>query len=118
MYEPKNWSARLVPRGRTVVGCECYCSPTPADRWWGLDDAALGRACIEAIAHPLGLLAGGRAEVVATIRLPRAWTLTDVDHLEAAAAPGRWLSGIDGLRVAQGGDVVLAIAAGEAAANA
>ena len=36
MYEPKNWSARLVPPGRTVVGCECYCSPSPDDRWWGL----------------------------------------------------------------------------------
>jgi protoporphyrinogen oxidase len=118
MYEPKNWSARLVPPGRTVVGCECYCSPTPDDRFWGLDDESLGRACIDAIAGPLGLLGGARAGVVDTIRLPRAWTLTDVDHLDAAAAPGRWLAQIDGLRVAQGGDVVLAIAAGEAAAAA
>lgn len=118
MYEPKNWSARLVPPGRTVVGCECYCSPTPDDRWWGLDDETIGRACVDAIAGPLGLLDGGRAEVVDTIRLPRAWTLTDVDQLDAAAAPGRWLARIDGLRVAQGGDVMLAIAAGEAAAGA
>jgi phytoene dehydrogenase-like protein len=118
MYEPKNWSARLVPPGRTVVGCECYCSPSPDDRWWGLSDEALGQACIDAIAGPLGLLAGARAEVVDTIRLPRAWTLADVDHLDAAAAPGRWLARIDGLTVAQGGDVVLAIAAGEAAATA
>ncbi len=116
MYEPKNWSARLVPPGRTVVGCECYCSPSPDDRWWGLADEALGQACIDAIAGPLGLLAGARAEVVDTIRLPRAWTLTDVADLDAAAAPGRWLAQIDGLRIAQGGDVVLAIAAGEAAA--
>jgi hypothetical protein len=118
MYEPRNWSARLVPPGRTVIGCECYCSPSPDDRWWGLGDAAIGRACIDAIGGPLGLLAGAGAETVDTIRLPRAWTLTDVDHLEAAAAPGRWLERIDGLRVAQGGDVVLAIAAGEAAVAA
>jgi protoporphyrinogen oxidase len=118
MYEPKNWSARLVPPGRTVVGCECYCSPSPDDRWWGLSDTAIGQTCIDAIAGPLGLLDGARAEVVDTIRLPRAWTLTDVDHFEAAAAAGRWLAQVDGLRVAQGGDVVLAIAAGEAAAKA
>lgn len=118
MYEPKNWSARLVPPGRTVVGCECYCSPSPDDRWWSLSDESLGRACIDAIRGRLGLLDGTDAWLVDTIRLPRAWTLTDVDHVEAAAAPGRWLARIGGLRVAQGGDVVLAVAAGEAATGA
>ena len=116
MYEAKNWSARLAPPGRTVLGCECYCSPTPADPTWGLSDVAVGAACIRAIRDRLDLLGDADGEVIDVIRLGRAWTLVDVDHLDAAAAAARWLAGIDGLSVAQGGDVVLAIAAGEAAA--
>ena len=118
MYEVGNWSARLVPPGRTVLGCECYCSPTPHDPVWGQSDTAVGAACIRAMRERLDLPAGADAQAVDVIRLARAWTLVDVDHLASAAAPAHWLAGIDGLHVAQGGDVVLAIAAGEAAGAA
>ena len=116
MYEVKNWSARLVPPGRAVLGCECYCAPTAEDPVWARSDAAVGVACIRTMRDRLGLPAGAVAEVVDVIRLARAWTLVNVDHVESTAAPADWLAGIDGLHVAQGGDVVLAIAAGEAAA--
>jgi len=117
LFEAKNWSDRLVPEGRTVLGCECYCAPSDDDPAWGLADAALGAACAAALADPLGLVTDpGAVETLEVVRIPRAWTLVDVDHLDAAAAPSRWLGGVDGLSVAQGGDVVLAIAAGERAA--
>jgi phytoene dehydrogenase-like protein len=117
LFEAKNWSERLVPQGRTVLGCECYCSPRDDDPAWGLDDAALGAACAGALADLLGLVGDRTAAATReVVRIPRAWSLVDVDAVDAAGAPGRWLDGIDGLTVAQGGDVVLAIAAGERAA--
>ena len=117
MFEVKNWSDRLVPPDRSVIGCECYCSPTDADPAWGLSDAALSRACAIAIGNPLGLLDDpGRVRPLQVVRLPRAWSLVDVDRMDEAAAPAHWLAGIDGLTIAQGGDVIQAIAAGEHAA--
>jgi len=119
MFEAKNWSRRLVPGGRTLLGCECYCSPRDDDPVWGLDDGALGIACARALAEPLGLVDDPDvAQLREVVRLPRAWSLVDVDRLEEAAAPAGWLADIGGLEVAQGGDVVLAIAAGEQAAAA
>jgi hypothetical protein len=77
----------------------------------------LSRACATAIGHPLGLLHDpGLVRPLQVVRLPRAWSLVDVDRMDEAAAPARWLAGIDGLTVAQGGDVIQAIAAGEHAA--
>jgi hypothetical protein len=117
MFETKNWSARLVPPGRTVIGCECYCAPDASDAAWSLDDEALGAACARALVDPLGLVEDqSLIRPLEVIRLPRAWSLVEADAIEAAGAPLRWVGEIDGLRVAQGGDVVLAIAAGEQAA--
>ncbi len=56
MFEPVNWSPELAPPGRTVVGMECYCQADADDPVWGLDDAALARACAAALVDPLGLL--------------------------------------------------------------
>ena len=118
MFEVKNWSNRLVPPGRTVIGCECYCSPTDADPAWGLSDAELSQACAAALVDPLGLLDDPSvAQPVQVVRLPRAWSLVDVDQLDEAAAPSHWVAGIAGLTIAQGGDVIQAIAAGEDAAR-
>ncbi len=118
MFEAKNWSDRLVPAGRTVIGCECYCTPERDDPAWGLTNAALSQACATALVAPLGLLDDpGRVQPLQVVRLPRAWSLVDVDHTDDAFAPAHWLAAIDGLTVAQGGDVILAIAAGEHAAT-
>jgi protoporphyrinogen oxidase len=119
LFEAPNWSRRLVREGMSIVGGECYCAPTPDDPSWGLDDAALGAACARALADPLGLVDDPeRVRPIDVIRLPRAWSLVDVDALEAAAEPARLLADVEGLRIAQGGDIVLAIASGEDAARA
>jgi hypothetical protein len=118
LSEVPNWSERLVPDGRTVLGCEVYCHPHPDDRWWALSDAALAEACARALCGPLGLVGDPTTITpLEVVRLPRAWSLVEVDQLDAAMRPMEWLNGIDGLRVAQGGDVILAIAAGEDAAH-
>lgn len=118
MSEPKNWSERLVPPGRTVIGCECYCTPTADDPAWGLTDADLSSACARALVDPLGLIDDSSPiHPLEVVRLPRAWSLVDVDRLDEAMAPVHWLADVDGLTVAQGGDLILAIQAGERAAR-
>ncbi len=118
MFEVANWSAGLVPEGRTVIGCECYCAPSETDPVWGLSDEALSRACASAIADPLGLLDDPAQPCpLEVIRLPRAWSLVDADRLAEAFAPARWLEAVAGLAIAQGSDVVQAIRAGEDAAG-
>jgi protoporphyrinogen oxidase len=116
MSEAKNWSHRLVPDGQTVIGCECYCALTSADPAWGLDDTALGQACATALRDPLGLVdEATKITPLEVVRIPRAWSLVEADGLREAAAPYEWLAEIEGLTVAQGGDVIQAIAAGEQA---
>jgi hypothetical protein len=96
---------------------ECYCDADPADPVWGLDDAALAAACARALVEPLGLLADpAEASALEVVRLPRAYPLVAVDEVERAMALPRWLGTIEGLALAQGGAVIEAIEAGEAAA--
>ena len=52
------------------------------------------------------------------IRLPRAWSLIDIDTQDVVSQVTEWLHSIDGVVCAQGGDVMTAIAAGEHAAAA
>ncbi len=117
MFEVRNWSERLVPPGHTVIGCECYCTAGDDDAVWSLTDPELSAACTQALIDPLGLLdAADPVHPLEVVRLPRAWSLVDADRLDEAYAPARWLADIDGLTVAQGGDVIQAVAAGEQAA--
>ena len=117
MFEPVNWSPELAPPGRTVVGMECYCQADPDDPVWSLDDAGLTAACIAALVDPLGLLDDpAAARALEVVRLPRAYPLPDVDQLQAALAPGRWIAELAGMRLAPGAAVIEAIEAGEQAA--
>lgn len=117
MAEARNWSPALAPPGRTVLGLECYCQAESGDPVWSLDDDALAAACARALADPLGLLDDpGAARALEVVRLPRAYPLVSVDELPRAIAPGRWLDGLAGVRLAAGGAVIEAIEAGERAA--
>ncbi len=119
LFEPKNWSARLVPRDHTVLGCEVYCSPTADDRWWPLSDEALGGACRQALIENLGLLDEATpVTLTEVVRRPHAWSVVRLADMASALRPAEWLAQIDGLTVAQGGDLMRAIAAGERAATA
>ncbi len=117
LSEPGNWSARLAPADRTLVSCEVYCAPDADDPWWALTDEALAAACTDGLVA-IGLLDPDETtRLVRVVRRARAWTVVDVDDVERALAPARALDAVAGLTVAQGGDVVLAIEAGERAAQ-
>ncbi|MEW6583248.1 MAG: FAD-dependent oxidoreductase [Actinomycetota bacterium] len=117
LAEMRNWSADMAPRGRTVLCAECYCRADGADPVWSLTDDALGAACARALHDPLGLAAEPVAwRLLEVVRLPQAYPVVAVDEVERAVAPARHLAGLPGVEVAQGGAVVEAIDAGEAAA--
>lgn len=117
MFEPANWSDRLVPAGRTVLGCECYCRAEPGDPVWSRDDPDLAEACAAALATPLGLLDDpDAARPLEVVRLPRAYPEADLAQMPAAAAPAEWLAGVHGMHLAVGGALIEAVEAGERAA--
>lgn len=117
LAEMPNWSARMAPPGHTVLVCEVYCHPHADDRWWPLEDDALGRACAAALIDPLQLVdAGLQVSTLAVVRLARAWSLVAVDTMADAQRPAEWLADLRGFVGAQGGDVISAIDAGERAA--
>ena len=96
---------------------ECYCQAEPGDPVWSLPDEALAAACARALADPLGLLDDpGAARLLEVVRLPRAYPVIPVEDVPRAVAPGEWLDGLEGVRVAAGGAVIEAIEAGERAA--
>ena len=100
-----------------MLGCECYADPEDAS--WSAGDEDLARACAAALRDPLGLLDDpGAARLVEVVRIPRAWPLVALDRLDTARRAAALLDGIEGIEVAQGGDVVQAIEAGERAARA
>jgi hypothetical protein len=117
-FEPVNWSPALAPAGRTVLGLECYCQADAADPVWGLEDAALARACARALADPLGWLGDHGAALVEVLRIPRAYPVPDIAQVPAVRAPAVWLDGLAGVHLAPGSAVIEAIEAGERAARA
>lgn len=118
-FETPNWSPRLAPEGRTLIGLECYCRADPADPVWGLDDAALAAACAQALRDPLGLLDEPSAAVaIEVLRIPRAYPVADLAQMPAVRAPALLLDGIEGVHLAPGAAVIEAVEAGERAAAA
>jgi protoporphyrinogen oxidase len=117
-FEPRNWSPRMAPPGRTVIGLECYCRAEPDDPVWGLDDDALAGVCAAALADPLGWIADAReARALEVVRLPRAYPVPDLLQMPVVLAPGRRLEAIAGVQLAPGAAVIEAIEAGERAAR-
>lgn len=119
MFEPVNWSPRLAPPGRTVLGLECYCRAEADDPVWGLADGRLGAWCAASLGDPLGWLDDpAEAALLEVVRLPGAYPEADLAQVPAVRAPALWLDGIEGVHVAPGAAVIEAIEAGERAAGA
>jgi len=117
--EPRNWSPALAPRGRSVLGLECYCRAEADDPVWALDDAALTARCAAALRDPLGLLDDtATVTPLEVLRMPRAYPVADLSQMPAVRAPALWLDGVEGLHLAPGAAVIEAVEAGEGAAEA
>ena len=94
LSEPKNYSASLEPRDRTVLCAELPADP--GDEHWGLSDDELGeRLCgwLSKVGLPV------RAPVRKTItrRLGQAYPVYDRDYEGHFKIMDKWLTGIQGL---------------------
>jgi protoporphyrinogen oxidase len=119
IFEMPNWSRAMCPEDRSVLGMECYCSPTADDPIWGCSDTDLAGRCAAALVDPLGWVAdAGRLRLVEVVRLPAGYPAPDLAQLDAINAAPRLLEGVEGLWLAQGSAVVDAIRAGEDCAAA
>jgi len=119
IFEMPNWSRAMCPADRSVLGMECYCTPSADDPVWSSPDADLGGRCAAALVDPLGWLDhAGQARLIDIVRLPAAYPSPDLAQLEAVnRAPGL-LEAVGGLRLARGSAVIDAIRAGEECAAA
>ncbi|MHB1192721.1 MAG: FAD-dependent oxidoreductase [Longimicrobiales bacterium] len=94
LSEPKNYSGRRDPAGRTVLCAELPCST--ADRVWGADDASLGTLVTDGLAVA-GIPVTSAILDVAVRRLPAAYPLYRVGWEERFDAVDAWASGLPGL---------------------
>ncbi len=115
-FEPRNWSRRMAPEGRTMLGLECYCNPADDDPVWKLDDAGLAGRCAGDLVRLGWIAAEARHRLIEVIRLPAAYPEFARDQLPAIAAPRAALEALEGTHLAPGAAVIEAIAAGEDAA--
>jgi protoporphyrinogen oxidase len=94
LSEPKNYSGRRDPAGRTVLCAELPCST--ADPVWGADDASLGTLVTDGLAAA-GLPVKSAVLDVAVRRLPAAYPLYRVGWEERFDRVDAWASGLPGL---------------------
>jgi protoporphyrinogen oxidase len=118
IVDARNWSPDMCPPGRTVIGMECYCMPTPDDPVWSASDAELAARCIATLRAPLGWLEDtSLARPIEVVRLPAGYPVPDLTQAGAMAAAPAVLDAVEGLWLARGSAVIDAIHAGEVCAN-
>lgn len=94
LSEPKNYSDRTEPAGRTVLCAEIPCSTT--DETWRMDDAALGELVIEGLGAA-GLPSPRPVVEVVTRRLGQAYPIYRRGYEAHFERVDRWLQGVDDL---------------------
>jgi protoporphyrinogen oxidase len=94
LSEPKNYSVRGTPPGRTVLCAEIPCSRE--DEVWALSDQALGERVAAGLAAA-GLPLRTKPVEVAVRRLENAYPVYDLDSEARFAVIDRWISGVAGV---------------------
>lgn len=91
LSEPKNYAARSVPAGRTVLCAELPCSR--ADAVWSLSDAELG-ALVARDLETAGLALPAAPHAVLTRRLAQAYPIYQSGYEQAFEPLDRWISSV------------------------
>lgn len=94
LMEPKNYSASLEPKGRTILCAEL--PSDPGDQYWSMDDESLGKALYSWLGS-CGLPQSAKILRSFTRRLPHAYPVYDRDYEAHFNILDGWISGIDGL---------------------
>jgi protoporphyrinogen oxidase len=91
LSEPKNYSCVTSPADRTVLCAELPCSP--ADPWWGMDEAALGALVCEDLQRA-GLPVPAAPVSVHVRRLKQAYPIYTIGFERAFATLDAWAEGL------------------------
>lgn len=94
LSEPKNYSASSEPKGLTILCAEL--PSDPGDRYWTMDDEALGRA-LYAWLGAAGLPQTAKIRRAFTRRLSHAYPVYDRDYEAHFKTMDAWIGGIEGL---------------------
>ena len=79
IHEPKNWSARMAPDGKTHLVVEYFCFKE--DAIWTATDTALTERTVRGLAE-LGIIEPEEVCDSVVMRIPNAYPLFDVDYIE------------------------------------
>ena len=78
-HEPKNWSARMAPDGKTHLVVEYFCFK--GDAVWTATDAALAERTTRELSR-MGFIEPDDVYDSAVLRIPKAYPLFEVDYLQ------------------------------------
>ncbi len=79
IHEPKNWSARMAPEGKTHLVAEYFCSR--GDAIWTASDRALARRTVQELSR-MGLIESEEVIDSVVLRVPQAYPLFEVDYIQ------------------------------------
>ncbi|CAN5259728.1 hypothetical protein BH11PSE2_BH11PSE2_09140 [soil metagenome] len=94
MSEPKNYSAAVEPKGRTLLCAELPADP--GDKYWSMSDDDLGAAMCQWLAS-VGLPVTAKVNRTETRRLGQAYPVYGKDFERDFRTVDAWVGGIDGL---------------------
>lgn len=79
IHEPKNWSTRMAPKGKTHIVAEYFCFE--GDDTWKKNDAELIKDTIRGL-EQLGFIKSNEVIDSAVIRVPKAYPLFEIGYRE------------------------------------
>lgn len=79
IHEPKNWSARMAPDGKTHLVVEYFCFKE--DAIWTATDTALAQRTVRELSK-LGIIEAEEVYDSVVLRIPKAYPLFEVDYIE------------------------------------
>ena len=101
IHEPKNWSARMAPDGKTHLVVEYFCFR--GDAVWTATDTALAQRTVCELSE-LGFIEPEEVFDSAVLRIPNAYPLFEVNYLEIQKCIGEYLERFSNLElVGRGG---------------
>jgi protoporphyrinogen oxidase len=78
IHEPKNWSARMAPEGKTHLVVEYFCFS--GDAVWTATDTALAQRTVRELSR-IGFIEPGEVLDSVVLRIPKAYPLFEVDYI-------------------------------------
>jgi protoporphyrinogen oxidase len=97
LHEPRCWSAKMAPAGKTLVVVEYFCFV--GDDVWNASDEGLSETSARGLVD-LGFIVGHEVIETMVVRVPRAYPLFDVGYEKRTAEVLAYLDGFDNLRLA------------------